>query len=143
MKKPEIKGFLKKPKKTASGAVYRGRFTCDDVQWTGEGEDALATFTITAEELADAAESQLLWTDQDVQRGIQPGLSTPPQRELPLRDGYPDPKLYIFDKDKADDITDKLLRGEKLYLGPLVWNLRPGKFEAYWDPAAAEIFIYS
>ena len=36
--------------------------------------DLLATFTITAEELSDAAQSQLLWTDQDGQRGIQPGL---------------------------------------------------------------------
>ncbi|MCJ7545342.1 MAG: DNA sulfur modification protein DndB [Deltaproteobacteria bacterium] len=143
MKKPKIKGFLNRPKLTASGAHYRGRFTCHEVQWTGEGKDALATFTITAEELADAAESQLLWTDQDVQRGIQPGLSSPPTRELSLSDGYPDTKFYIFDANKADDITEKLLRDERLFLGPLVWNLRPGKFEAYWNARNSEIFIYA
>lgn len=143
MKAPKIKGFLTKPKKTASSATYSGRFTCHAVQWTGEGDEALATFTINAEELADAAESRLIWTDQDVQRGIQPGLPNPPARELPLCDGYPDPSLYIFDHEKADDITWKLLRDEKLFLTPLVWNLRPGEFEAYFDPQQAKIFIYS
>jgi len=143
MKDTNIKGFLRKPKKTASGGVYQGRFVCDNVQWTGEEEEALATFTITAEELADAAESRLLWTDQDVQRGIQPGLPQVPPRELQLCAGYPDPRLYVFDEDNADDITEKLLRGEKLFLGPLVWNLRPGTFEAYWDSQQQKIFIYS
>jgi hypothetical protein len=143
MEKPKIDGFLKKPKTTASHAVYRGRFTCHQVQWTGEGDDALATFTITAEEIADAAENRLLWTDQDVQRGIQPGLPNPPARELPLCDGYPDPKLYVFDQNNADDMTEKLLRDDKLFLTPLVWNLRPGTFEAYWDSKDASIFIYT
>jgi hypothetical protein len=143
MKNLGIEGFLKKPKLTASGTAYQGRFTCHEVQWTGEGRDALATFTITAEELADAAESRLLWTDQDVQRGIRPGLVSPPRRELPLSEGYPDPKLYIFDINNADDITEKLLRRERLFLGPLVWNLRPSTFEAYWDSKRAEIFIYA
>lgn len=143
MKKIKVKGFLNAPKETASGAAYQGRFTAHAVQWTGEGgEDVLATFTITAEEIADAAESRLLWTDQDVQRGIKPGLANPPPRELPMCDGYPDPKLYIFNFDKADDIAEKLLRGEKLFLGPLVWNLRPETFEAYWDPNEAKIFLY-
>ena len=31
---PNIAGFRKTPKKTASG-IYEGRFTCQDVQWTG------------------------------------------------------------------------------------------------------------
>lgn len=137
-----IDGFLKEPKKRANGSSYLGRFTCYDVQWTITGEDVLATFTITAEELADAAESRLLWTDQDVQRGIKPGLDGPADRELSLSDGYPDSKKYVFNPENADDIAEKLLRGGRLFLNPLVWNLRPGKFEAYWDPAESEIFIY-
>jgi len=143
MRKFQIRGFLSKPKKTAGGHVYRGRFTCRDVQWTGEGDEILATFTITAEELADAAESQLLWTDQDVQRGIRPDVSPSPPRELSVGAGYPDPKLYIFDADNADDIAEKLLRGERLFLGPLVWNLRPGTFEAYRDNANASLHLYN
>src|SRR5262249_31941121 len=143
MKKIDIKGFLSKVKTTASGSAYHGRFTCQDVQWTGKGRDALVTFTVTAEELANAAESRLLWTDQDVQRGIQPGLQKPPPRELPLCDGYPDKDLYIFDAANADDITEKLLADEKLFLSPLIWNLRPNTFEAYSDSKSSSIFIYS
>jgi len=113
------------------------------VQWTGDEDDLLATFTLTAEEVAGAAESHLVWTDQDVQRGIRPEVSLTPPRELPLGDGYPDPQLYIFDADKADDIAEKLLRGEKLFLSPLIWNLRPDTFEAYWDQSANSIYLYS
>ena len=143
MKKPDIEGFLSKTKTTASGAAYQGRFTCHDVQWVGEGRDALVTFTITAEELAGAAESRLLWTDQDVQRGIQPGLPNTPPRDLPLCDGYPDAKLYVFGAANADDITEKLLADKKLFLSPLIWNLRPNKFEAYWDSKPSKIFLYT
>jgi hypothetical protein len=139
----ELDGFLAGPKLTASGGLYQGRFTCHQVQWTGEGRDLLATFTITAEELSGAAHSQLLWTDQDVQRGIRPGLANAPPRELSLGAGYPNSQLYIFDANNADDITEKLLRGERLFLGPLIWNLRPGTFEAYWHEASAEVFLYS
>jgi len=142
-KKIEIKGFAKQPRKTAAGNVSRGRFTCDDVQWTGEKDDILGTFTITAEELADAAESQLLWTDQDVQRGIKPDVIPPPKRELSVGDGYPDDKLYIFNAANADDIAEKLLRGERLFLTPLVWNLRPGEFEAFWDDAGRSVYLYT
>jgi len=142
MKTIKLKGFLDAPKRTASRAIRQGRFTAYDVQWTGEGEELLATFTITAEEVAEAAESKLLWTDQDVQRGIKPGLEAPAPRELPICDGYPDPKFYIFNAEKADDITEKLLRGDKLFLSPLVWNLRPGTFEAFWDNDADQIFLY-
>ena len=138
----EIDGFLKKPKLTAKGRARPGRFTCHDVQWTGTGPEALATFTITAEELAEASESRLLWTDQDVQRGIQPGIEPSPDRELPLGDGYPNKKQYIFDADKADDIAEKLLRGDRLFLTPLVWNLRPGSFEAFWDSDKSLLRIY-
>lgn len=142
MSEIKIKGFLKEPKRTAGGDVYQGRFTCHDVQWTGEADESLATFTITAEELADVAESRLLWTDQDVQRGIRPDVSQAQPRELAVGDGYPDPKLYIFNTANADEIAEKLLRGERLFLSPLVWNLRPGTFEGYWDSERAAIYLY-
>jgi hypothetical protein len=143
MKPPlNIAGFLNAPKKL-SGQIYRGRFTCPKVQWTGSGQDLMGTFTITAEELADAAENGLLWTDQDVQRAIQPGLQPTPPRELSLADGYPDSTKYIFQSANADEIADKLLNGEKLFLNPLVWNLRPGKFEAYWNPDDGALYIYA
>ena len=142
---PAVSGFLRRPKRTSGGKLYRGRFTCHDVQWTGTAQrtDLLATFTITAEELADAAASGLLWTDQDVQRGIQPGVEPRPARELSLADGYPDPRKYIFDGKNADDIVEKLLTGETLFLSPLVWNLRPGTFNAYWDDSENHLYIYS
>lgn len=142
-RKIEIKGFGRRPKKTAGGSLYHGRFTCHDVQWTGEDEELLATFTITAEELTDAADSQLLWTDQDVQRGIRPDVSPTTPRELPVGVGYPDPKFYIFDAANADDIAEKLLRGERVFLGPLIWNLRPGTFQAHWDDARGSIYLYN
>ncbi len=138
----KIAGFRARPKRTATGQLYRGRFTCDDVQWTGDPPDLLATFTITAEELTDAAQSQLLWTDQDVQRGIQPGLEPRLERELCLAYGYPDPTKYIFDAKNADDIAEKLLNGEMVFLSPLVWNLRPGTFEAYWHENGRDLYIY-
>ncbi|CCD92334.1 hypothetical protein BRAO375_1990006 [Bradyrhizobium sp. ORS 375] len=138
-----VAGFLDKPKTGARGTLYRGRFVCEHVQWTGSSSDLLGTFTITIEELADAAESRLLWTDQAVQRGIQPHIDPAPPRELCLADGYPDPKKYVFDASNADDITEKLLNGEKLFLSPLIWNLRPGTFEAYWDEEETALYIYS
>jgi len=103
----------------------------------------MGTFTITAEELADAAANDLLWTDQDVQRGIQPGVDPPPPRELSLAEGYPDPKRYVFQTENADNIAEKLLHGEKLFLNPLVWNLRPSHFQVYWDHREDSLFIYS
>lgn len=141
--RPKVAGFLTHSKKRAGGAVFQGRFACPDIQWIGEGRELLATFTVTAEELTAAAENRLLWTDQDVQRGIQPSVSPRPPRELAVGDGYPDPKLYIFDSPKADDIAEKLLRGDRLFLNPLVWNLRPGTFEAYWDDSNQTIYIYN
>ena len=144
MKKPDIDGFLSKAKATASGVAYQGRFTCHDVQWAGKGRDALATFTITAKELGLVPPRAVCsWTDQDVQRGIQPGLPNPPPRELPLCDGYPDAKLYVFDAANADNITEKLLADEKLFLSPLIWNLRPSTFEVYWDSKASNVFLYT
>ena len=142
MAKPEVRGFLAAARRTAAKGTYQGRFTCHDVQWTGEGPESLVTFTVTAEEVADAAESRLLWTDQDVQRGIKPGFDTSPPRELSVGDGYPDLNQYIFDAGKADDITEKLLRGDRLFLSPLVWNLRPGSFSAYYDARSVEVYLY-
>lgn len=138
-----IRGFLHAPKLTAAGDPRSGRFVCHDVQWTGEGEDRFATFTLTAEEIAEAAEGSLLWTDQDVQRGIKPDVDQAAARELSLADGYPNDRTYVFDASNADDMTEKLLRGDKLFLNPLVWNLRPGLFEAYWDDSNAALNIYS
>jgi len=132
---PNIQGFRKLPKK-AAGGVYKGRFTCQDVQWTGSASDIIDMFTITADELADAVESGLVWTDQDVQRGIQPTAIPRPPRELSLAAGYPDPNKYVFDTGNADDMVEKLLAGERILFNPLVWNLRPDSFEAYWNEDA-------
>lgn len=138
-----VDGLLAEPRTRASGAPYPGRFSCHQVQWTLTGTDTLATFTITARELADAAENSLIWTDQDVQRGIKPGLPLRAAREIPLSEGYPDPSVYIFDEDKANEIAEKLLSGDRVFLNPLIWNLRPGKFEAYWNRETGELYIYS
>lgn len=140
---PRVTGILPAPKSTAGGGIYTGRFTCPGVQWTGSGADIMGTFTITAEQLADVASNNLLWTDQDVQRGIKPEHQDPVARELSLAAGYPDADIYVFDAEKADEITEKLLGGEKLFLNPLVWSLRPGKFEAFWNEASSEIYLYS
>lgn len=143
MTKPTILGFLDVPETTASGANYGGRLSCDDVQLTGDGAEAIATFTITVRQLMDAADSGMLWTDQDVQRGIRPEISVKVDRELSLSKGYPDNKTYVFNVDSADEMTQKLLHGERLFINPLVWNLRPGKFEAYFDDSNRKINIYS
>jgi hypothetical protein len=103
----------------------------------------MATFTVTAEELTDAGESGLIWTDQDVQRGIVPGLDPQPDREICLQAGYPDKRKYIFNVQNADEMADKLLAGEKLFLNPLIWNLRPKQFEAYWDESESAIYLYT
>src|SRR5258708_36850633 len=97
-KLPKVDGFRAAAKKTAKGEFRSGRFTCHDAQWTGgtETDPLLATFTITADELAEAAASNLLWTDQDVQRGIRPALSPQPPKELSLAGGYPDAAQSLF-----------------------------------------------
>lgn len=142
MPTPNISGFRNNSEKTATGTDYVGRFSCDDVQITGEGGEAIATFTITARQLLDAANNVMLWTDQDVQRGVRPEVSAKVERELPLSNGYPDAKIYVFDVDNADDMTGKLLSGKRLFVNPLVWNLRPGSFDAYYDSDSRKIYIY-
>src|SRR3546814_4337195 len=110
---PDIEGFLDAPKLDANGSVYRGRLDLASVQWTGEGADAFATITVTADQLADAAENRLIWTDQTVQRGVNPAAKEKVPRELALADGYPDKNHYIFDASNADEIVEKLLNGDR------------------------------
>ncbi|MBL0164410.1 MAG: hypothetical protein IPP82_12430 [Xanthomonadales bacterium] len=39
-------------------------------------------------------------------------------------------------------MVEKLLSGSKLFLNPLVWNLRPGSFSAFYDAGEREIYVY-
>lgn len=136
-----VPGFRTSLKLDASGAPYTGRLTLRNVQWTDES-GLFGTVTLTLEQIADAAESHLLWTDQAVQRGLQPSAPRDAARELPVADGYPDPSKYVFDAKNADSMAEKLLANEKLFLSPLVWNLRPGSFEAYWDDDSEALYLY-
>ncbi len=138
----QVRGFLAKPKRLPNQSAYQGRLTLADVQWTGDDADVFATVTVTVDQVLDAADSRLLWTDQSVQRGISPSAPPGTARELAVGDGYPEPGTYIFDASNADDITEKLLRGERLFLNPLVWNLRPATFEAFWSKDESSIFLY-
>lgn len=142
MPTPNIAGFRDQPERTASGAVYTGRLCCDDVQITGDGIDAIATFTVTARQLVDAAKTEMLWTDQDVQRGVRPEITAKVEKELSLSKGYPPSETYVFNAESADDMTEKLLRGQRLFINPLVWNLRPSAFDAYFDSQERKIYIY-
>jgi hypothetical protein len=138
----DIPGFKPKAETTSSGGIYQGRLCCDDVQLTGSGPDAIATFTITARQLYDAAHASMLWTDQEMQRGVKPEVHGIVKRELSLAEGYPDSKTYIFNSESADEMTDKLLHGNRLFINPLVWNLRPGTFEAFHDRTERKLYIY-
>ena len=142
MPTPDIIGFREAPERTASGATYTGRLCCDDVQVTGDGSDVLITFTVTARQLVDAAKTEMLWTDQDVQRGVRPEVTKKVDKELSLSRGYPAQDTYVFSAEAADDMTEKLLRGQRLFINPLVWNLRPGTFDAFYDAAERKIYIY-
>lgn len=139
---PSIHGFRDSPETNPSGSIYSGRLCCDDVQITGTGTEAIATFTITARQLMDAAVAEMLWTDQDVQRGVRPEVAGKVVRELSLSKGYPDTGTYVFNADSADDMTEKLLHGQRLFVNPLVWNMRPGSFDAYHDEHGRKIYIY-
>jgi hypothetical protein len=77
-----------------------------------------------------------------VQRGVKPGRELEAEIELSVAAGYPDISLYVFYPEKADEIAEKLLDGERLHLNPLVWNLRPGEFEAYFDDEGRKLHIY-
>lgn len=138
----DIDGFLAKPETSSGGRVYTGRATLEDVQWTRNGNRHLATFTLSASELTDRILSNLIWTDQGVQRGIRPTAPASTPRELSVAAGYPDTDLYIFNADNADNMVDKLLAGKDMFLNPLVWNLRPGTFKAYSDTGERSIYLY-
>lgn len=142
MPHPDIAGFREQPERTASGAIYTGRLSCDDVQITGDGNDVIATFTVTARQLVDAAKTEMLWTDQDVQRGVRPEVTEKVDKELSLSKGYPPSNVYVFNEESADDMTEKLLRGQRLFINPLVWNLRPNSFDAYFDASERKIYVY-
>lgn len=142
MPNPNIVGFRDLPERTASGSVYTGRLCCDDVQITGDGPDVIATFTVTARQLVDAAKTEMLWTDQDVQRGVRPEVTSKVDKELSLSKGYPAADIYVFNAESADEITEKLLRGQRLFINPLVWNLRPSSFDAFFDISERKIYIY-
>lgn len=139
----QVEGFRDDPVLNPDGSVYRGRMSLPGIQWTGTGSEVFATVTVTLAQVADAAESRVLWTDQAVQRGITPSAPPGTPRELAVGDGYPNSKLYIFDPKNADEITDKLLHGDRLFLNPLIWNLRPKTFEAYWLEESNELLLYS
>jgi len=142
MANENISGLLDSPPALPSGQLYTGRLVCDDVQITGRGTEAIATFTITVRQILDAANSLMLWTDQDVQRGIKPEVVKNVPKELPLNNGYPDSQVYVFNPESADEMAEKLLTGQKLFINPLVWNLRPGTFEAYHNEESRQLYIY-
>ena len=139
---PNIHGLKGEPYLNAIGQPTSGRFVCHDVQWTGTDAEAFATFTITTRELVSAIENSMLFTDQDVQRGVKPERTGHTERTLNLRDGYPSSSNYVFDADKADDMVEKLLTDRKLFLNPLIWNLRPNQFEAYYDKLSRQMIFY-
>ena len=138
-----VPDILPKPLSRRSGGVYRGRFQIPNPLWLLNPDDLHATTALTARDIVTAADNRLIWTDQLVQRGIKPEKEGEAEVELSLADGYPDPELYVFDPGKADEIADKLLSGQRgLKLSPLVWNLRPGRFQAAVDGSAESEQLY-
>jgi hypothetical protein len=136
----EIEGLLQEPRLAADGSVDVGRFTLYDVHTTRNGSEVFLTSVLTAAQIATAAETRLLWTDQNVQRGIHPHLDPQPVALLPVGDGYPDTSKYMFNVDNADEMAEKLLTGQRLFLNPLIWNLRPGQFEASFVDSQLHIY---
>ena len=129
-----VPDLLAEPLMRRDGDLYQGRFQISGLQWLLNPDDLHATAVVSARDLVVAADNGLIWTDQLVQRGIKPGRDDDAAIELSLADGYPDPTVYVFLPDKSDEIARKLLEGEaRLKLSPLVWNLRPGRFQAAID----------
>jgi hypothetical protein len=141
-----VPDILPHPLMRRSGGAYNGRFQVRNLQWLLTPDDLHATTAITIRDIATAAENRLIWTDQLVQRGIKPGKEDGAAVELCLDDKYPDASTYVFHADKADDIVQKLLHGQPgLRLSPLVWNLRPGHFQAALEAQPQEgdaFFLY-
>lgn len=86
-----IEGMRSEPPLTASGGIDPGRFTLFDVQTTVHAGEAVLTCVVTARQVATAVSNRILWTDQNVQRGVRPEVEPPPPTLLPVGDGYPDP----------------------------------------------------
>jgi hypothetical protein len=138
-----VDGLLAEPLRRRDGTIYTGRFEVPRPLWVPNPNDPQATAALSIREIVDAASADLIYSDQHVQRGIKPERESGAEVELSLAGGYPDTDRYIFFPEKSDDIAEKLLAGETLYLNPLVWNLRPGAFEAYLDEQNAALYIYS
>ena len=122
---------------------HTGKLKLSDIQWTSNKSEQFATATLSIREIADAAAAGMLWTDQRVQRGIKPEVTPPPSAEMSLASGYPNSSQYVFDVARADDMVAKLLDGRRLFLNPLIWNARPGTFEAYYNESEHDIYFYS
>jgi hypothetical protein len=137
-----ITGVMPEGRRAADGSLDPGVLTLPEVQWAANGSDVAGTCVLTVAQLEAAAETLVLWTDQNVQRGVRPELDPQPPALLPLADGYPDPTQYIFDSENADDMVEKLLAGSRVRLNPLIWNLRPGTFEAYFDSDSHRFHLY-
>lgn len=139
-----VPDILPKPLERRAGGVYTGRFQVTAPQWMLNPDDLHATAALTVRDIATAADNGLIWTDQLVQRGIKPEAEGDnPAVELSLADGYPDSSEYVFDPEKASEIAQKLLGGDStLRLSPLVWNLRPGHFQAAIDEGDGETQFY-
>lgn len=139
----DIAGMLAAPPRTATGETDPGRFALFDVQSTSYVTEVVLTCVVTARQVAAAAANRMLWTDQNVQRGVRPEVEPEPATLLAVGEGYPDPTKYVFDSENADDIVEKLLTGQRLFLNPLVWNLRPGSFEAFLDRESRQFHLHS
>jgi DNA-sulfur modification-associated len=125
-----------------SGEPYKGRFQIRNPQWIVNKDDLHATVSASIRDIVTAAENGLIWTDQTVQRGVKPEREGQVPVELPLSEGFPDPKSYIFSAEKAEAIAERLLSGDKLRLSPLVWNFRPGRFEVALDDVDGIEWLY-
>jgi hypothetical protein len=138
-----IPDLLPEPLTRRGGGIYRGRFQVPSIQWLLNPDDLHATAALSVRDIVTAIENRLVWTDQLVQRGIRPEKEGLAPVELCVADGYPPPDSYVFYPEKSDEIAQKLLEGQPgLRLSPLVWNLRPGKFQAALDTTDGDSLLY-
>ena len=139
----QVADLLPEPLQRRGGGIYRGRLDVPRPLWVPNPDDMHATASLSIRDIATAAEGGLIWTDQVVQRGVRPENQEDVPLELSLAEGYPDSSAYVFYPDKADAIATKLLEGQQgLKLSPLVWNLRPGHFQAAIDDSDGEEHLY-
>lgn len=139
----QVPDLLREPLSRRGGGIYRGRLDVAGPLWVLNPDDMHATASLSIRDIASAAESGLIWTDQVVQRGVRPERQDDVAVELSLAEGFPDESTYVFYPDKANAIADKLLEGQRgLKLSPLVWNLRPGHFQAAIDEADEVTHLY-